>query len=223
MDKMLVRILDVNVDVEPEEFIASAPASTRDIYSAMVFALKSTKHWSAVNVKRVFGAVVVISNGFGGASLYLPFFNHIRSRENFILSIVEHVCSDAGVSPGELIELLKEADPGKSAAADAAWANSFSDLLSAVHRYLLDQDPPCSGSEVRALLKLIIESLIDACSGRVFYIPSGGSLVRVMRDRAIWNDFNGSNVRELSKRYGLSVPRVYEILKNCRTESRAKV
>ncbi|MGL6308274.1 Mor transcription activator family protein [Aeromonas caviae] len=56
-----------------------------------------------------------------------------------------------------------------------------------------------------------------------FYISSCKGLISAMRKQAIWKEFNGSNVRELSARYGLSIPTVYGLLKDCRNERRTMV
>ncbi|WP_279488096.1 Mor transcription activator family protein [Aeromonas veronii] len=48
--------------------------------------------------------------------------------------------------------------------------------------------------------------------GRAYYIPTGDHLKAALRDRAIWDEFNGRNVEELSRVYNLSVPQIYAVL-----------
>ncbi|MGL6612329.1 Mor transcription activator family protein [Aeromonas caviae] len=223
MNKILPRILEAVSYVDLEKLTIHKPASMKEVYSALMMTLDKTQYRGAANIRRLYCSLVVICSVSGGSSLYLPFFKRIKSRERFIDLVVKHLESGNAISSGMMVDALRNASPDRNVAPDALWAEQFSCLLSAVHDYLLNQTPPCSGDEIRTLLRLIMGALIDTCSGRAFYIPLSGSLLRVLRDRALWNDFDGSNVRELSKRYGLSAPSVYAILDSCRKEARKNV
>lgn len=220
---MLAGLFDATVDVDPESLMSSAPDSIREIYDAMVLSLKGTKISSPLNVRRIFGAILVICNEFGGVNLYLPFIKNRNIRERFILSVIKTVDSGTGLSSALVIEALKEASPEKSIASGTNWSVDFSRLISAAHGFLRSQKPACSSVELKELLKLIIEVLLNTCSGRAYYIASCKSLISAMRKQAIWREFDGCNVRDLSERYGLSVQTVYGLLKECRSERRTAV
>lgn len=48
--------------------------------------------------------------------------------------------------------------------------------------------------------------------GRYFYLPKGDRLKAAVRDRQIWQAFNGYNVNELVSQFGLTAQRIYSIL-----------
>lgn len=48
--------------------------------------------------------------------------------------------------------------------------------------------------------------------GLQIYVPKFEAWIRELRDRQMWSEFTGSNYRELSRRYGLSVRHVRHIL-----------
>ena len=59
--------------------------------------------------------------------------------------------------------------------------------------------------------------LAQAMGGGPVYIPAVDSISRAARDRAIRAAFNGSNVRELARQYGLCVSRIRAIAGSCRS------
>ncbi|WP_270681982.1 Mor transcription activator family protein [Aeromonas sp. QDB51] len=219
----LVELFDATIDVAPESIMLSAPDSIREIYDAMVLSLKDTKIWNPLNIRRIFGAILVICSEFGGVNIYIPFIKNSKVRDRFILSVINMVDAGKELSGSLVIEALKEAAPERNVTSGTNWSDDFSRLISAAHGFLISQKPACSNTEVKEILKLIFEVLLNTCSGRVFYISSCKGLISAMRKQAIWKEFNGSNVRELSARYGLSIPTVYGLLKDCRNERRTMV
>lgn len=60
-----------------------------------------------------------------------------------------------------------------------------------------------------------------AFAGQIVYIPLGGRLNIGDRDKEIYSQFNGSNIRELVEKYGLSMQRIYKIIAKCRAKNKA--
>lgn len=54
------------------------------------------------------------------------------------------------------------------------------------------------------------------------YVPKGRSFMLSQRDREIWEKWNGRNVVELCREYGLSEQRIYQILDAMREQEAAK-
>ncbi len=54
--------------------------------------------------------------------------------------------------------------------------------------------------------------IIDTAGGEFLYFPKRSTLERDLRHQAIRQDYNGGNVRELSRKYGLSERHVRTIL-----------
>lgn len=58
--------------------------------------------------------------------------------------------------------------------------------------------------------------------GQNIYFPIGQSIKLSRRDRQIYEDFNGSNHRELVAKYGASLQWIYKIVKAIRKEEIAR-
>lgn len=58
--------------------------------------------------------------------------------------------------------------------------------------------------------------------GRAYYIPTGDHLKAALRDRAIWDEFNGRNIDLLARKHGLSVPQIYAVVAEQRQLSRSR-
>lgn len=48
--------------------------------------------------------------------------------------------------------------------------------------------------------------------GHIFYLPKGGLLLDAMRDKKIWDEFNGKNIKALAIKYKLTDPAIYKII-----------
>ncbi|WP_341536404.1 Mor transcription activator family protein [Aeromonas veronii] len=58
--------------------------------------------------------------------------------------------------------------------------------------------------------------------GRAYYIPTGDHLKAALRDRAIWDEFNGRNIDQLARKHGLSVPQTYAVVAEQRQLTRLR-
>ncbi|AKO30289.1 transcriptional regulator [[Haemophilus] ducreyi] len=58
--------------------------------------------------------------------------------------------------------------------------------------------------------------------GRAIYLPRGDRLKEALRDYAIYDEFDGKNVQQLSERYGLCVPQIYAIIRKQRKLIRSR-
>ena len=65
-------------------------------------------------------------------------------------------------------------------------------------------------------------SLIDQFGGQVIYMPCAKSFKAFVRDQQIFAEFNGRNTKALCRKYKLSEPHIYSILKEQRELRRAK-
>ena len=54
--------------------------------------------------------------------------------------------------------------------------------------------------------------IVDTAGGDCIYIPQRSTLERDLRREAILGEFNGSNIRQLARKYGLSERHVRSIL-----------
>lgn len=63
--------------------------------------------------------------------------------------------------------------------------------------------------------------LAKAWGGQLVYVPMTLAHDRQLRDHQVWAEFNGCNYGELAKKFGISVPWVYRIVRRMReVESR---
>lgn len=64
----------------------------------------------------------------------------------------------------------------------------------------------------------LAQCIAENWGGEVIYIPKALLITLCERDLVIWNEFNGSNHRELSRKYGVSMQWVYQIVKRMQKE-----
>lgn len=57
-----------------------------------------------------------------------------------------------------------------------------------------------------------MEALASHMGGRHYYLPTGVRLKNALRDAAIYQEFDGTNIDDLASRYRLTNPRVYQIV-----------
>ncbi len=74
----------------------------------------------------------------------------------------------------------------------------------------------------RALAEAVgIDALMkfaDNFGGERLYIPKSDSILRNMRDKRIREEFNGYNIRELSRKYDLSTVQIRNIVRKSETK-----
>jgi len=73
-----------------------------------------------------------------------------------------------------------------------------------------------SGAEPEVAVKQAIKLLADAAEyggGRNWYLPTKESLLQQLRDQQIYRDSRKMQVRDLVKKYKLSEPHIYRIIK----------
>jgi Mor family transcriptional regulator len=102
----------------------------------------------------------------------------------------------------------------------AVWPKTLADMH-AVIECALKGDKQCA-DRATGLASLILVVLSNYFGGRSFYLPTGKNLKAAVRDLEIWKKFDGKNVNELSKVFGISTIHVYAILKKQRALRRAE-
>ncbi|WP_236662035.1 Mor transcription activator family protein [Aeromonas jandaei] len=115
--------------------------------------------------------------------------------------------ADDHASLGQLVDRL---DQIPASELTAKWPKALSELVDVLACELVrgGMEPDLAKAQARKL------ALVQAhyMGGRAYYIPTGDHLKAALRDRAIWDEFNGRNVEELSRVYNLSVPQIYAVL-----------
>lgn len=82
------------------------------------------------------------------------------------------------------------------------------------------------GTDLADARKLAIEAVLalaEYAGGRVIYLPKADGINRLIRNKKIWEEFNGSNIDQLSQRYKLTVAQVYAIIREQRTLHSRKI
>ncbi|MBP4133541.1 Mor transcription activator family protein [Gallibacterium anatis] len=85
-------------------------------------------------------------------------------------------------------------------------------------RELLVQKYQFEDSQAKQIGIELAQCIAESWGGEVIYIPKALLITLSERDLAIWRDFNGSNHRELSRKYGVSMQWVYQIVKRMQKE-----
>lgn len=68
----------------------------------------------------------------------------------------------------------------------------------------------------------LAQCIAENWGGEVIYIPKALLIALSERDLAIWQAFNGTNHRELARKYNVSMQWVYQIVKKVQKEEVAK-
>ncbi|MDO0944636.1 Mor transcription activator family protein [Chromohalobacter israelensis] len=101
------------------------------------------------------------------------------------------------------------------------WPQGLADMLTVIesaHRRAGDDDET---SRLRAFRA--VRALAQFAGGRSFYVPKGERLDRALRDREIWEQFDGGNVSALAAWTKLTEAQIYSILAEQRRMARERI
>ncbi|MBL0519634.1 MULTISPECIES: Mor transcription activator family protein [Aeromonas] len=125
--------------------------------------------------------------------------------------------ADDHASLGQLVDRL---DQIPASELTAKWPKALSELVDVLSCELVrgGMEQELAKAQARKL------ALVQAhyMGGRAYYIPTGDHLKAALRDRAIWDEFNGRNIDQLARKYCLSVPQTYSVVAEQRRLSRLK-
>lgn len=126
--------------------------------------------------------------------------------------------ADDHASLGQLIDRL---DQIPASELTAKWPKALSELVDVLACELArgGMVPEQAKAQARKL------ALVQAhyMGGRAYYIPTGDHLKAALRDRAIWDEFNGRNIDQLARKHGLSVPQTYAVVAVQRQLQRSRI
>ncbi|TNI91438.1 Mor transcription activator family protein [Aeromonas allosaccharophila] len=115
--------------------------------------------------------------------------------------------ADDHASLGQLVDRL---DQIPASELTTKWPKALSELVDVLACELVrgGLEPELAKAQARKL------ALVQAhyMGGRAYYIPTGDHLKAALRDRAIWDEFNGRNIDQLARKHGLSVPQTYAVV-----------
>lgn len=115
--------------------------------------------------------------------------------------------ADDHASLGQLVDRL---DQIPASELTAKWPKALSELVDVLACELVrgGMEQELAKAQARKL------ALVQAhyMGGRAYYIPTGDHLKAALRDRAIWDEFNGRNIDQLARKHGLSVPQTYAVV-----------
>ncbi|KAE9637969.1 Mor transcription activator family protein [Aeromonas veronii] len=125
--------------------------------------------------------------------------------------------ADDHASLGQLVDRL---DQIPASELTAKWPKALSELVDVLACELVRGgiEPDLAKAQARKL------ALVQAhyMGGRAYYIPTGDHLKAALRDRAIWDEFNGRNIDQLARKHGLSVPQTYAVVAEQRQLTRLR-
>jgi Mor family transcriptional regulator len=77
--------------------------------------------------------------------------------------------------------------------------------------------------EAGAIAARVMIALSFRSGGRGFYLPKGDTIKQAIRDKQLYDAFNGKNIPALVERYGLSEQQVYKVIAQQKVLQRKKV
>ncbi|MCX9112956.1 transcriptional regulator [Aeromonas veronii] len=123
--------------------------------------------------------------------------------------------ADDHASLGQLVDRL---DQIPASELTAKWPKALSELVEVLACELARGGMAQEQAKAQARKLALVQA--HYMGGRAYYIPTGEHLKAALRDRAIWDEFNGRNIDQLARKHGLSVPQVYAIVASQRQLSR---
>lgn len=125
--------------------------------------------------------------------------------------------ADDHTSLGQLVDRL---DQIPASELTAKWPKALAELVDVLACELVrgGMEPDLAKAQARKL------ALVQAhyMGGRAYYLPTGEHLKAALRDRAIWDEFNGQNIDALARKHGLSVPQTYAVVAEQRELNRRR-
>lgn len=91
------------------------------------------------------------------------------------------------------------------------WPKRLVELIDVVTHTLV-QKHSLSLPDARRQARDITIAIAQCFGGMQLYLPFGKTLELAVRNKAIWNDFNGSNIEQLVRTYRLTKVQIYNIL-----------
>lgn len=125
--------------------------------------------------------------------------------------------ADDHVSLGQLVDRL---DQIPASELTAKWPKALSELVDVLACELVRGGMAQEQAKAQARKLALVQA--HYMGGRAYYIPTGDHLKAALRDRAIWDEFNGRNIDQLARKYGLSVPQTYAVVAEQRLINKSK-
>ncbi|MDW7746564.1 Mor transcription activator family protein [Halomonas sp.] len=101
------------------------------------------------------------------------------------------------------------------------WPQGLSDMVTVITAALRRAGDDETTARERAFRA--VRALAQYAGGRSLYVPKGEALDRALRDRDIWERFDGANVTALARQHDLTEVQIYAILAEQRKLARARV
>ncbi|MBL0612371.1 transcriptional regulator [Aeromonas jandaei] len=125
--------------------------------------------------------------------------------------------ADDHASLGQLVDRL---DQIPASELTAKWPKALSELVDVLACELARGGMAQERAKAQARKLVLVQS--HYMGGRAYYIPTGEHLKAALRDRAIWDEFNGRNIDQLARKHGLSVPQTYAVVAEQRQLARLR-
>lgn len=101
------------------------------------------------------------------------------------------------------------------------WPQGLTDMLAVIEEALTHRG--ATPEQASQIAFVVVRALAQFAGGRSIYLPKGEALDRALRDRALWERFDGHNVSELAARAQLTEVQVYAILAEQRKLARRRM
>ncbi|NJI07812.1 Mor transcription activator family protein [Aeromonas veronii] len=126
--------------------------------------------------------------------------------------------ADDHASLGQLVDRL---DQIPASELTAKWPKALSELVDVLACELVRGGMAQEHAKAQARKLALVQA--HYMGGRAYYIPTGEHLKAALRDRAIWDEFNGRNIDQLARKHGLSVPQTYAVVAEQRGLVRTRI
>ncbi|KEQ19186.1 Mor transcription activator family protein [Endozoicomonas numazuensis] len=94
------------------------------------------------------------------------------------------------------------------------WPGDLVELAEVIRAQLLREE--VKDDALYLQMERVLLAMSFLCGGRNYYLPKGERIKKALRDKRIYDEFDGKNIRGLSNHYKLSEQKVYEVVREQR-------
>lgn len=215
------------MDIESRESeLCDYPKVMHDIYAALKEALGDCSNRSTIALEQL----ERICSMFGGIQIYVSSdattFRNVKICAHFNGRNVAELARQYRISTQSVYSILKKSryklpKLGVLLSGSANDVDIFEQNRSFFHSTTVEIYDVLTGiTDPHGLDRQVAYSqlmnIIEKYGGKQIYVPTGRLLQSRMKKFEIWDDYNGSNIKELSDKYGISMNHVWRVIADMR-------
>lgn len=212
----LMNALDELNSTEIKNILTKCPEAINYIITSTQFKYSQCGECNIDIDKCIIRLAIAVSNQIGGVAIYMPYHRDKVIMDDFVHHLVDAIMSKKSLSSREIEELIW--GNAHNLPRQSKWSFYMESILKVLQN---EVDSLVIGSkQIRDLMLFFIESFLICFSGRARSFPACNGILSILRSRAVYREFSGDNVNELSFKYGVGMSVIYGYIRSERSNLR---